>query len=53
MKRSLLFVLSAVFLLTAFVAGAVAAFGSTTWGPNSPGYIDPVKFIKANSITPL
>lgn len=54
MNRKLLCVLLAAVVLGAWVAGAFAASVSDTWGPNSPGYVDPMKFIKSkpSTVTP-
>ena len=54
MNRKLLCVLLAAVVLGAWVAGAFAASASDTWGPNSPGYVDPMKFIKSkpSTVTP-
>ncbi|MBR1485793.1 MAG: VWA domain-containing protein, partial [Synergistaceae bacterium] len=47
MKRKL-FVLSAIFLLTVCVTGALAASNS----PNSPGFVNPIKSVPTKTVTP-
>ena len=47
MKRKL-FVLSAIFLLTVCVTGALAASNS----PNSPGFVNPIKSVPTKTFTP-